>query len=196
MPRKYELKKRAENVEETQRRIIEAAVSLHTTVGPAQTTVSAIAERAGVQRQTYYRHFPDERGLFEACSALWAEHHPLPDPSGWAEIADPVERLRVGLGELYRWYDESEGGFGRFLRDSSVHELTRERFAETLAAIAALRPTLANGVVPKGKTGARAGAALDLALDFATWRTLVRGSRLDAAAAAGLMADTVLCAAT
>jgi AcrR family transcriptional regulator len=195
MPRKYELKKRAENVEETQRRIVQAAVALHTTVGPARTTVSAIAERAGVQRQTYYRHFPDERGLFQACSALWTEHHPLPDPGDWAEIADPVERLRVGLGELYRWYDENGDAFATFERDSSVHENTREVFTETLAGIAALRPALAKDAIPKGKKGARATAALDLALDFATWRNLVRGSGLSTTAAAELMADTVLCAA-
>jgi AcrR family transcriptional regulator len=195
MARKYELKKRAENVEETQRRIVKAAVELHTTIGPARTTVSAIADRAGVQRQTYYRHFPDERELLAACSALWAEHHPLPDPSDWAEIADPVERLRFGLGELYRWYAENEDGFSRILRDSSVHEPTRERFEETREHIAALASALARDVVPNGKKGARARAALDLALDFATWRNLARGSGLSTSAAAELMADTVLCAA-
>src|SRR5262245_59490595 len=122
MTRKYELKKRAENVEETQQRIIKAAVELHTTFGPAQTTVSAIADRAGVQRQTYYRHFPTERELFAACSELWGEHHPLPDPAAWAEIDDPRDRLRAGLGDLYRWYEENNDAFARFERDSSVHE--------------------------------------------------------------------------
>ena len=100
MTRKYELKKRAETVEETRRRIVEAAVELHGTVGPARTTVSAIADRAGVQRQTYYRHFPSERELLTACSGLWEEQHPPPDPEGLRALPDGLERLRAGLLDL------------------------------------------------------------------------------------------------
>src|SRR2546423_5155408 len=106
MTRKYELKRRAENVEETRRKIVEAAVDLHGTVGPARTTVSAIAERAGVQRQTYYRHFPEERDLLHACSGLWEERHPPPDVAGLREIADGPERLRAGLTGLYSFYPD------------------------------------------------------------------------------------------
>src|SRR5215207_7995268 len=85
MARKYEMKRRAERVQETRRRIAEAAVELHQTVGPARTTVSAIAEKAGVQRHTYYAHFPELKDLYQACSALHLERNPLPDPSRWAE---------------------------------------------------------------------------------------------------------------
>src|SRR3954447_2484557 len=93
--RKYEKKRRAELEEETRRRITETAVELHGTVGPARTSISAIAERAGVRRSTVYRHFPDEEALFHACSSHWANANPLPDPAPWEAIDDPDERLRT-----------------------------------------------------------------------------------------------------
>ena len=52
--------------------IVAAAVALHGRVGPANTTVSAIAEAAGATRVTVYPHFPDEDALFAACTSHWA----------------------------------------------------------------------------------------------------------------------------
>src|ERR671918_294412 len=49
---KYKLKKRAERQEETRLRIARATLELHETLGPSLTTISAIAERAGVGRPT------------------------------------------------------------------------------------------------------------------------------------------------
>ena len=83
MNRKYEKKERARRQEQTRQRIVEAAVDLHTSVGPAQTTISGIAKRAGVERHTVYAHFPDDGTLFRACSEHWAARHPLPDPERW-----------------------------------------------------------------------------------------------------------------
>src|SRR5713226_6578642 len=108
MTRKYELKQRAQSQAETRRRIVEATVELHGSVGPARTTISAIAERAGVQRLTVYRHFPDERSLFEACTSHSAVENPRPDPSAWAAIDDPEERLRVALREIYAYFRANE----------------------------------------------------------------------------------------
>ena len=106
--RAYRKRLRAEHEEETRRRITEAAVELHGSVGPARTTISAIADRAGVQRATVYRHFPDEPSLFAACSAHWAAANPPPDPTAWAKVADPDARLHAALDALYRWYESSE----------------------------------------------------------------------------------------
>ena len=99
MARKYEMKRRARRQEETRRRITEAAVRLHQALGPAKTTISAIAERAGVQRLTVYRHFPDERALLSACSSHYAAANPPPDPEPWTRIPDPEDRLRRALAE-------------------------------------------------------------------------------------------------
>src|SRR5688500_16831838 len=109
MARSYELKKRAERQEQTRMRIVEAAVALHGEVGPARTTVSAVAERAGVERHTYSRHFPDERSLLLACSGHFTALNPLPDPARWEAIADPQARLRRGIREVYGYYARHEG---------------------------------------------------------------------------------------
>src|SRR6185436_3127631 len=109
MSRTYTLKRRAEQQADTRRRIVEAAVDLHSSVGPALTTLSMVAERAGVQRHTLYAHFPDERALFLACSGLVMERDPMPDASPWRTIADRHERLRTGLTEVYAWYERNAG---------------------------------------------------------------------------------------
>jgi AcrR family transcriptional regulator len=193
MPRRYELKRRAERQAQTRRRIVEAAVDLHTTVGPARTSVSAVAERAGVQRHTYYRHFPDERSLRIACSGLQQERDPFPDPEPWASIADPVKRLRRGLTELYAYFARNESLLANLARDAGIDPPTREivaaRFGPPLAAI---RETLADGLVA-GSRSKRVGAALALALEFHTWQTFVRGSHLSQRQAVDVMVTALDC---
>ena len=120
MPRTYELKRRAERQEETRQRIVDATVALHREVGPARTTISAIAERAGVERLTVYRHFPDEAPLFAACGARFQELRPIPDPTPWTAIADPVARLRAALGELYAYYRAEEPMLANVARDAPL----------------------------------------------------------------------------
>src|SRR5918999_64410 len=124
--RGYRLGRRAAQQEATRRRIVEAAVDLHSTLGPARTTVSQIAERAGVQRHTYYAHFPDDRSLFLACSGLALERDPLPDAEPWRAIADQRERLRTGLLAIYGWYERNAELAACVLRDAEYHALTRE----------------------------------------------------------------------
>lgn len=193
MTRKYELKKRAETVEETRRRIVEAAVELHGTVGPARTTVSAIADRAGVQRQTYYRHFPSERELLTACSGLWEEQHPPPDPEGLRALPGGLERLRAGLTGLYAFFEEGEGMLANVVRDAAVHELTAEIAQMRGTGLRVLRDVLAEVLVPRGGSP-RVEALLDLALDFTTWQALVRRSGLSRDEAVELLVDLVGCA--
>src|ERR671913_2322332 len=126
MPRKYEMKRRAERMRETRRRIAEAAVELHRTVGPARTTVSAIAEKAGVQRHTYYAHFPELKDLYQACMGHYSERNPVPDPSRWADIADAEERLRVALSEVYAYYAANEAMLSNVLRDAALDPIVQE----------------------------------------------------------------------
>src|SRR4051794_11616304 len=126
MTRTYTLKKRAEQQAETRERIVEAAVDLHGSVGPALTTISMVAERAGVQRHTLYAHFPDERALLLACSALAIERDPLPEAAPWCKIENRRERLRVGLAAIYGWYKRTANLTGCVLRDAEHHPLTKE----------------------------------------------------------------------
>jgi AcrR family transcriptional regulator len=191
MARTYTLKRRAESQAETRRRIVEAAVDLHGTVGPAATTVSMIAERAGVQRHTVYAHFPDDRSMLLACSGLVAERDPLPEAEPWRAIADARARLRTGLGALYAWYERNAGLTARVLRDAEVHPLTREIVALRWdGRFADYRAVLGEALAPD------AARLLAVALSYFTWQTLTADNRLTSAAAAELMARTVACGET
>ncbi len=196
MARKYEQRRRAEKQEETRQRIVQAAVELHQTIGPAGTSMSAVAGRAGVQRNTLYRHFPDDRALLMACSGHYREEHPLPDPSGWATIPDPVERLRHGLRELYAYYETTEEMTARVVRDAEVHPVVRE--VSTLRMSGATQEIA--GVLlsawPRGASRKSLVAAVTLALGFHTWQSLVRAGGLATRDAADLMAGMVGQAAT
>lgn len=173
MKRQYRLAKRAETQAETRRRIIEATVSLHQQVGPAATQVTEIARRAGVQRQTVYKHFPADSELFAACSAHWRSLHPMPDPQRWEAYEDAGERLQVGLAEMYAWYRETRSMTAKVLRDAQ--------------AMPSLRPIIANGLLKyldylaallveplkvKGRSAHRAKRAARAAIDFAFWQLL------------------------
>ena len=162
MTRKYELKQRAERVEETRRQIVEATSRLHLERGPAATSIAEIARRAGVQRRTVYNHFPDDASLFAACSAHWRELHPPPDPAGWTD-------LRQGLRELYAWYRETEPMTANVLRDAELVASLRRVIEPGLGAyMEAVRTALARGF---GRSR-RVAAAISLVTDFHGWRTL------------------------
>jgi AcrR family transcriptional regulator len=185
-PRKYNLGRRAEQKAETRRRIVEAAVELHSTVGPANTSLSMIAERAGVQRHTLYAHFPEERDLWMACSGLATERDPLPDPEPWLDVADRDRRLRTGLRAIYDWYDRNAGMNSAVLRDAEHHELTREIVQLRLgAAIGSYIDVLGAPLNTKQRV------MLGLALSFFTWRTLVRDIGLTQAAAVTAMINAI-----
>ncbi len=170
MARKYEQKRRAEKQAETRRRIVEAAIELHGRKGPGRTTISDVARLAGVERHTLYRHFPAERDLFLACSGRYWELNPPPDADRWRPIADPEARLRRGLAELYDFYAETEEMRASVLRDAEWDPLTREIVEQRGGPVmAAVRDVLAEPL-----RGRRRLAALELALDFYTWRRLTR----------------------
>lgn len=180
--RRYRKRQRAAQEDETRRRITEATVELHGSVGPARTTVSAVAERAGVQRATVYRHFPDEEALFAACSSHWIGSHPLPDLAGWAAIADPKERLRIALEELYAWFDRGEYMLEKTTRDAATVPALQPAMAASAQWFEAAADVLMQG------RRRRLRAAIGHALSFATWRSLVREQGLTQAEAVELMA--------
>ena len=186
MTRKYELKERARRREQTRQRIVEAAVELHTTLGPARTSIKAIAERAGVERHTVYAHFADDRALFRACSAHWEAAHPLPDLEALAALAEPDRRLRRTLGALYAWYESVEDDLALFLRDGYI-PANAEVIAETAAELEALADALARDR-PRRKA---VRAAVGHALEFETWRSLVRRQGLSRTQAVESMARLV-----
>lgn len=191
--RPYRKTKRAESEAETKTRIVEATVALHETVGPARTTVKAIAERAGVQRATVYAHFPDLQALFEACNAHYYERHPMPDPGRWASIDRPAERLSIALDELYAWYEETEQMLTVGIRDmDATPPAAREAFFGYFHHV---RDVLVAGRRERGRARTKVSAAIGHAISFGTWRSLVREQSLTRTEAASLMAATVDAAA-
>jgi AcrR family transcriptional regulator len=182
--RRYELKKRAEGMAETRLRITEAALELHGSVGPARTTVSAVAERAGVQRHTVYRHFPTEADLFAACSAHFVAANPWPDPSKWDGLAN-------GLDELYRWYEQTEAMQSNVLRDADLVESVPRALEPQLEYLEEARRKLAVGL-PRRKA---VTAAIAHATDFRTWHSLVREGQLSREQAVDLVTAMVAHAA-
>ena len=191
--RRYRMNKRAEDQRETRRRIVEAAIELHRTRGPAHTTIKEIAQRAGVNRLTVYNHFPDIADLLGACSRRWTERHPPPDPTPWAQIRDPSERLRTALGEFYGYYARTEPMTANVLRDAETMPALAALLDGTLAPyLEAIRELLAEDWEVGGKGRRRhLLAALKVAIDFHTWRSLERDSGLDREEAVGLMLDAV-----
>jgi AcrR family transcriptional regulator len=185
--RPYRMKRRAELEAETRRRITESAVELHGTVGPSRTSMSAVAERAGVRRSTLYRHFPDEASLFEACSSHWAAANPPPDMTAWAAIEDPDERLRTALEELYAFWRRTEPMMANLIRDEATNENVRRQFAGFHAYMEAAEDLLAQGRRLRGQARVRVRAAIGHALAFTTWRSLVREQGLGNLQAVELM---------
>ncbi|MDX6440979.1 MAG: hypothetical protein QOE43_708 [Gaiellaceae bacterium] len=191
MARKYELKQRAESLAATRERIVEATVELHDSLGPARTTISAIAERAGVQRLTVYRHFPDERSLFEACSGHWTSQNPKPDPSIWAAIEDPEERLHVALLEIYSFFRATQGMTGNILRDMPELPVLQEVAAPLFEYWQTVRDVLDRGWEARGRQRALLRAVIGHAIAFDTWRSLTEHEGLDDVVAAGAMVRLV-----
>lgn len=185
MTRSYTKAKRAEQEAETRQRITEAALALHSEIGPNRTTISMIAERAGVQRHTVYAHLPDERSVFMACSGLFEKRQPLPSPEKWAGLNDPDSRLRAALTALYDWFAANEGVVANVMRDAEQNETLRDVSALRFdAPLGAIFSSLSEGF------SAQQRAALTLALSFHTWRTL-RDAGMDGSGAVALMVAAV-----
>jgi AcrR family transcriptional regulator len=187
MKRSYNLGRRAERQAETRLRIVEAAIDLHGTVGPAQTTIAMLAKQAGVQRHTVYAHFPDDMSLLMACSGLALERDPLPTPDRWPETEGREQRLEAGMTELYQWYERNEGTTGCVLRDAESHEPTA-RIAELRfgPAMASIHTALAHGLSDAQSK------MLTLMIQFASWQTLVRGLGMASSEAGRLAVSAVL----
>lgn len=185
--RAYRKRRRAELEQRTRERIVEAAVALHGSVGPARTTVSGVAARAGVQRATVYRHFPDDESLFAACSARWLERNAPPDLARWAAVRDADARLTLALGELYAWFGRTEQMIELLIRDAAVVPSMRTQFRAFSGYFDAAADTLLRGRPERGAARRRARAALGHATAFETWRSLVRRQGLTDAQAVELV---------
>jgi AcrR family transcriptional regulator len=195
MTRKYDLKRRAERQNATRLRIVEAAVALHESNGIAATTITEIADRAGVGRLTVYRHFPDQQALLGACSSHWFSRHPSPDPTTWEDIADPVDRLGCALSQVYAYFSSSGEMLVRVEQDAGVVPILDDIMKPMSIAWDAMRDDLAAAWpdVPGSPWAVARRAAIGHALAFSTWRSLCRDQGLTDEVAAELMLAAVRC---
>ncbi|HEX8122026.1 MAG TPA: helix-turn-helix domain-containing protein [Solirubrobacteraceae bacterium] len=194
--RTYRKSRRAELEEQTRLRITESAMTLHQELGPARTSISAVAERAGVRRSTVYRHFPDDEALFAACSSHFRAANPPPDPGAWAGIAEPAQRTETALRELYAFYRRTEAMYTSLMRDEPLVPIVHRLLGGFYGYLRAVEDGLMSGRGLRGGAAKRTRAALGHALAFPTWRSLAREEGLDDAQAVALMSVLVEGAAT
>src|SRR3954468_7888499 len=187
--RKYQKKRRAEQQAGTRQRIVEAMVALHREVGPAQTTISAIAERAGVERLTVYRHFPDDQSMFEACTTHYASEVPGPDPAAWAGIEEPAERLRAALLAFYDYYRRAEDVLTHAVRDMPQLPALAAVLRPQEQFLARVRKDLVERWGVAGSSPAGRSAGIGHALRFDAWRSLARIEGLRNEEVADLIVD-------
>jgi AcrR family transcriptional regulator len=189
--RTYRMRRRAELEELTRRRITESTVALHEELGPARTSISAIAERAGVRRSTVYRHFPNEDVLFDACSSHWRAANPPPDRNNWTAIEAPAERTETALRDLYAFYGRTEGMYSSLLRDEPFVPTVQRRLKDFYRYLETIEGTLMAGRRLRGRAARRTRGAIAHALAFTTWRSLVHEQGLDDKDAVALMCSLV-----
>jgi AcrR family transcriptional regulator len=194
--RTYRKTRRADLESETRRRITESAVALHEELGPARTSISAVAEHAGVRRSTVYRHFPDDEALFAACSSHFRAANPPPDPGLWAGIEDPAQRTEAALRELYAFYARTEGMYTSLLRDEPLVPILQRMLGGFYGYLRAVEDGLMAGRGLRGRAARRTRGALGHALAFPTWRSLAREQGLTDGEAVALMSVLVEGAAT
>ena len=179
--RPYRMAKRAESRDETRARIVDAAIALHEEVGPRATTISAIAERAGVQRLTVYRHFPDDPSMFEACSSGWYGRNPFPDLD--AIEGAGIQGCRDGLVALYRYYGGAERMLASVLRDAPYMPALQEPNQPFTDFMHDLRRKLLERMSPPLSREAFTATTLGHAIRFTTWQSLQEAGLTDDAKA-------------
>lgn len=193
MPRQYRLKKRAEDQAETRTRIVEATISLHQEIGGPATTISAIAERASVERATVYRHFPDERALLQGCTGHYLSQNPPPNPAKWAGIDNRIERLQIALADIYAYHRRTEAMMARAIIDIPQMPVLAAVLSPMFAYWESVRDLLAAPWAGEEKASLYQ-AAIGHAIAFQTWQSLVRNEGIPDDAAVELMMGMV-CAA-
>ena len=184
------MQRRSENIDDTRLKIVEATVELHSTLGPATTTVMGIAGKAGVTRATVYRHFPDELSLFDACSMHWLSQQVGPSPDVWAQIADAEERLQAGLADLYRFYRNGESMLTLIYRDLAY--LPEKHQLELQEKDDHCREVLLAAFPKRSRAEHRLRAVVGHAVSFGTWRSLCINNQLSNKAAVDVMVDLTM----
>ncbi|QDH68764.1 TetR/AcrR family transcriptional regulator [Marilutibacter alkalisoli] len=171
--RSYAKRKRQESQDETRQRIVEASMHLHEEIGPRATTISAIAQRAGVTRLTVYRHFPDETAVFQACTSHWLSLNPPPAPSAWAGVTDPYQRADAAIAAFHRYYASTTAMWMAAHRDVADVPALQGPMAEFSALVDEIADDLFRQFKVR-RHRVQLQATLRHVLAFTTWASLQR----------------------
>ncbi len=170
--RAYRMRDRARSQQATRDRIVQAAMELHEEVGPRLTTISGIAERAGVQRLTVYRHFSDETAIFQACTSHWLELNPPPTPDAWENIADKSDRLNAALRAFFDYYTKTERMWSLSYRDVTLVPALQAPMQEFEEAVNMLADQFAGELAGSSTNSEILKVTLRHVFSFTTWRNL------------------------
>jgi len=170
--RKYQQNRRADQAQETREQIVQATVELHEKLGPARTSIKAIAEHAGVQRLTVYRHFPDEASLFMACTSHWLASHPMPAFSDWTGHDDPLQLTATALLDFYQHYRHNERMWTVAYRDVGEVEALQAPMAAVDGYLKQICDQLLTAWNVKAKEKEQLSLTLRHGLRFSTWQSL------------------------
>ena len=189
MPRKYALGKRATQQAETQRRIIEAALTLYQEKGVSATTMLDVARRADVAPGTVANHFGSARALATQATTTILADLRMPTPNLFDGVDRLSDRIHLLVRELAAFFGRSEPWYRVSRREPAdvefwadaetryygeLEALVRAALgpvatdADAVAVVSAVLGTWVIGTIQA--TGRSAEAAVDLVSDLlATW---------------------------
>jgi AcrR family transcriptional regulator len=152
-------------------RLVRAALDLFTEQGYGNTTVAEIAERAGLTKTTFFRHFPDKREVLFAGQDTHSRL--LADGIAAApDSATPLEAVAAALGAATVTFTPDQREFGpRLQAVISGNSELREREAFKRAGLAA---AMAEALQKRGVPDPTASLAAELGVRafygaFARW---------------------------
>lgn len=169
-PRKYELKRRAESVEETRRRIIDATFDLHSEKGVLATSMQDVAERADVALRTVYNHYPTVDDLVAGCAKKVIALLARPTPAIFSGLETYEERVRRLVHELFAMYERG----AVMISVARCEQDEVPGLAEYVANEEALRKELVREALRPFRPRSRTVREIVALTDFYTWKAFAQ----------------------
>lgn len=169
-PRKYDMGKRADAVEETRRKIIQATFELHGEQGVVATSMQDVAERADVALRTVYYHYPTVDDLVAGCGNKVIALLAPPTPAIFDGLTTFGERMRQLVQDLFAMYE----------RGSAMIDVARREqgevagLADFVANDAASREALVREALRPFRPRPRTVHEVAALTDFYVWKALTQ----------------------
>jgi len=165
-PRKYSLGKRAQSVEETRRRIVDATFELHNEKGILSTSMQDVAERADVALRTVYYHYPSINDLVQGCAYKVIALLAPPTPAIFDGLTTVEARVRRLVRELFAMYERG----AHQIETARCQQNEVAALAGFVANEAAMREALVREALRPFKVRPRAVREVTALTDFYVWK--------------------------